>query len=319
MSRRDPAVRGPEPATVADIPALNRLFSEAFTERYQRDGMSGVRVPPLNPQVWRYAIEDAADGALVWRDGEGEIVAFNMVHCSGREGWMGPIAVRADAQGRGLGTRMVEAGVARLRARQALTIGLETMPRTVENIGFYSRLGFLPGHLTVTFVREPALSAAPGARRLSAAGPDQPDLLAACARLTSALRNGADYTRELRLTQDLGLGDTTVLEADGAVRGFALWHAAPLAAGRPREELRVLKLVAADLAVFETLVAAVDAEARREGAGHCSYRAQAAEGDAYRTLVRLGSRVAWTDLRMTLAGFGEPETGPGIVFSNWEI
>ena len=24
------------------------------------------------------------------------------------------------------------------------------MPRTVENIGFYSRLGFRPGHLTVT-------------------------------------------------------------------------------------------------------------------------------------------------------------------------
>ena len=48
-----------------EIPALNAVFSEAFTERYRRDGMVGVRVPYLNPAVWRYAIEDA-DGR---RDG----------------------------------------------------------------------------------------------------------------------------------------------------------------------------------------------------------------------------------------------------------
>ena len=60
MWRPDRTVRGPARATIADIEGLNRLFSDAFTERYRRDGLSGVRVPFLNPGIWEYAIEDAA-------------------------------------------------------------------------------------------------------------------------------------------------------------------------------------------------------------------------------------------------------------------
>ena len=64
-----------------------------------------------------------------------------MVHRSGTEGWMGPLAVRPDRQGEGLGRQIVQAGIEWLRGQGATTIGLETMPRTVDNIGFYSRLG----------------------------------------------------------------------------------------------------------------------------------------------------------------------------------
>ncbi len=154
MWRPDRSVRGPERATLRDVDPLNRVFAEAFTDRYSRDGLVGVRVPQLNSAIWRYAIEDAGDGAMVWRDAGGELVAFNMVHRSGVEGWMGPLAVRPDRQGEGLGSAMVLAGVEWLKAEGARTIGLETMPRTVDNIGFYSRLGFMPGHLTVTLVRD---------------------------------------------------------------------------------------------------------------------------------------------------------------------
>jgi GNAT superfamily N-acetyltransferase len=152
MWRPERGVRGPERATLRDVDALNRVFSEAFTDRYSRDGLVGVRVPYLNPLVWRYAIEDAGDGAMIWRDGDGEIAGFNMVHRSGTEGWMGPLAVRPDRQGERLGSAMVQGGIDWLKAAGATTIGLETMPRTVDNIGFYSRLGMLPGHLTVTQV-----------------------------------------------------------------------------------------------------------------------------------------------------------------------
>src|SRR5205814_874171 len=53
-------VYGPEPATERDVAGLNRVFADAFTDRYRRDGLVGVRVPYLNPQVWRYALLDAA-------------------------------------------------------------------------------------------------------------------------------------------------------------------------------------------------------------------------------------------------------------------
>ena len=129
-------IDGPFVATLDDIPQLNEVFTEAFTERYRKDGMTGVRVPPLNPAVWRYAIEDAADGALCWRDEQGRIVAFNMAHHSGTEGWMGPLCVRPDQQGAGLGKIIVQSGMRWLRQQAVKVIGLETMPRTMDNIGF---------------------------------------------------------------------------------------------------------------------------------------------------------------------------------------
>src|SRR6266550_3810553 len=73
-------VYGPEPAGERDTEGLNRVFADAFTDRYRRDGLVGVRVPHLNPQVWRYALLDAGPGAMLWRDEAGHVVAFNIAH-----------------------------------------------------------------------------------------------------------------------------------------------------------------------------------------------------------------------------------------------
>lgn len=320
MSPPDTATLGPERVTDADVDRINRLFADAFTDRYQRDGMAGVRVPLLNPAIWRFALAAAGDGALAWRDRSGSVIAFNMVHRSGREGWMGPLAVRPDRQGEGLGGEIVRAGIERLVAEGARTIGLETMPRTVENIGFYSRLGFRPGHLTVSLTRELRRGGAAGeAERLGGAGREE--RIRECAALTDRLLAGVDFSREIRLTVEHGLGDATLVrDGHGELAGFALWHSAPLAEGRGPDELRVLKLVAGSPAVFRRLLAAVETHARQEGARRLGVRCQTAFREAYAALIAASYRVHWTDLRMTLEG--HEETAPadeGIVFSNWEI
>ena len=64
MWRPDRSVRGPDRPTLRDIDSLNRVFADAFTDRYSRDGLVGVRVPQLNNLVWRYALEDAGDGSM---------------------------------------------------------------------------------------------------------------------------------------------------------------------------------------------------------------------------------------------------------------
>ena len=61
--------------------------------------MTGVRVPQLNPMIWRYAMDDANGGALVWRNERDDMIAFNIAHASGVEGWMGPLAVHPEWQG----------------------------------------------------------------------------------------------------------------------------------------------------------------------------------------------------------------------------
>ncbi|MDX2193738.1 MAG: GNAT family N-acetyltransferase [Gemmatimonadales bacterium] len=318
MLRPERALDGPHRATLADIDPLNRVFSDAFTDRYGRDGLVGVRVPFLNPLVWRYALEDAGEGAMLWRDARGEIAGFNIVHRSGCEGWMGPLAVRPDRQAEGLGSRMVRAGLEWLQAQGARTIGLETMPRTVDNIGFYSRLGLVPGHLTITMVQEARRPRGLAPEALGRGGAFTQGL-DACHALAATVAPGVDFTREIELTLALRMGDVTLVRRDGAVVAFALWHSAQLAAGRPKDELRVLKVVAMDVAAFRLLVAHLHEAAAAERVRRVAIRCQSAHAGAYMALVEEGFRVHWTDLRMTLRGHAEPPPGAGVLLSNWEI
>jgi len=313
-------IDGPHRVRLDDVPALNEVFSDAFTERYRRDGMVGVRVPALNPAVWRYAVEDAADGAMLWRDDRGDVLAFNIAHLSGAEGWMGPLAVRPEAQGGGLGKEIVRAGVAWLREQGARVVGLETMPRTMDNIGFYSSLGFVPGRLTVTLTVDAAASDRPAQLLGRLSTRERDAAIEECRALADALIPGWDFTREIDLTERLTLGDTVLLRGTaGELLGFALCHSVPLVEGRVREELRVLKLVLRRADDGPALMSRVADFARRSGARRAAVRVQGEYETFYRALITGGARVRWTDLRMTYVGYPEPRAGKGVVLSNWEI
>ena len=314
-------VDGPLPIPLDALPALNALFSEAFSERYRRDGMTGVRVPPLNPLIWRFAIECAGEGAMIWRDGLGQIAAFNLAHISGTEGWMGPLAVREELQGHGLGRTIVGAGIERLKRAGCTVIGLETMPRTMENIGFYAQLGFVPAPMTITLTLEGTAGSAPLPELLSShALAERERVIAECATLAASVRPGSNYSREIAITLRHGIGDCALLrDAGGALTGFALYHEVPLVEGRSREELRVLKLVVVDVKELVRVAESLRALSRRSGTLRVAIRMQGEFGEGFRALMALGARVRWTDLRMVLAGRAERAPLRGLALSNWEI
>jgi GNAT superfamily N-acetyltransferase len=310
----------PERVSTVEIPSLNAVFSEAFTERYRKDGMVGVRVPHLNPAVWRFAITDAEAGAMIWRNARDGIAAFNMVHRSGVEGWMGPLAVHPDYQGQGIGKMIVSSGIEWLKKNGAKVIGLETMPRTMDNVGFYSALGFNPGHLTVTVTLE-AVRAGLQATAISTLNPHERELaLRQCRHLMDQLAPGYDYTREIILTAQHQLGDTLFVRKGNDILSFAVCHSVPLVEGRATEEIRVLKMVARTEADFDQLATQLCAHARVKGSKRVAIRVQGHYSDVYRRLMSRGARVRWTDLRMSLQEYAEPRpANGGVVLSNWEI
>ena len=309
-----------ERVSIRETPSLNSVFSEAFTERYRKDGMVGVRVPHLNPAVWKFAITDAEDGAMIWRNARDGIAAFNMVHHSGVEGWMGPLAVHPDYQGQGIGKQIVLAGVDWLKKKGSTVIGLETMPRTMDNVGFYSSLGFTPGHLTVTVTLDAARSGIQSTL-MSSLSPHERELaLRQCRQTVQQLIPGYDYTREIVLTAHHELGDTLFVRKGNDVVSFAICHSVPLVEGRATEEMRVLKMVARSEEDFDHLVTQLCAHARAKGGKRVAIRVQGQYSDVYRRLVARGARVRWTDLRMSVHGYAESApAGGGIVLSNWEI
>jgi hypothetical protein len=235
---------------------------------------------------------------------------------------MGPLAVRVDRQGSGIGKTIVRAATDWLLDRGVTTLGLETMPRTVENIGFYARLGFVPGHLTLTMTRELAVRRRGGAvpallSRLD--GVVRAETLAAARTFAESLAPGYDFTREIELTAQLGLGDTVLVSGSGGLAAYALWHTASLAAERSTDELRVLKLAARDADAFERVLGAVEACAAHAGLRRIAIRCQSRFEGAFRTLMARGYQVRWTDLRMHLEGYPERPVPEGVLFSNWEI
>ena len=310
----------PERVSVREIPALNAVFSEAFTERYRKDGMVGVRVPLLNPAVWKFAITDAEDGAMIWRNARDGIAAFNMVHRSGIEGWMGPLAVHPDFQGQGIGKMIVSTGVEWLKARGARVIGLETMPRTMDNVGFYSALGFTPGHLTVTVTLEAARSGIQSILMGSLGVHERELALHQCRQLLEQIVPGYDFTREMILTAHHELGDTIFVRKGNEIVSFAICHSVPLVEGRATEEIRVLKMVARSEADFDHLVTQLCAYARIRSGRRVAIRVQGQYSNVYRRLMARGARVRWTDLRMSVHEYPELQPAAGaVVLSNWEI
>jgi len=194
------------------------------------------------------------------------------------------------------------------------------MPRTPENIGFYARLGFIPRFLTVTLTNEIATRGHPAPVLLSRRSADEKEAaMASGRRLVSDLVSGVDFSREILLTTELDLGDTSLVEGDTGLDAMAVWHSAPLADSRTRDEVRVLKLAARDDAAFDAAIAAVEAAAAKAGIRRIAVRCQSRYAEAFRRLVARGYRVRWTDLRMTYEGYAERHAAQGVLFSNWEI
>jgi hypothetical protein len=141
----------------------------------------------------------------------------------------------------------------------------------------------------------------------------------AARRLVGDLVPGIDFSREILLTAELGLGDTSLVESDRGLDALALWHSAPLADSRTRDEVRVLKLAARDNPAFDAAIGAVEAAAAKAGIRRVAVRCQSRYDDAFQRLIARGYRVRWTDLRMTFEGYPEQRARQGVVFSNWEI
>jgi len=192
----------------------------------------------------------------------------------------------------------------------------------VDNVGFYARLGFEPGHLTITLTHDVARRGHPTPTLLSERrGPASEAAVHAARGLAAALVEGVDYTHEILLTAELQLGDTGLIEARDGLDAFVLWHSVPLADARARDEVRVLKLAARNAAAFDAAISATEAAAAQAGIRRVAFRCQTAYPAAFRRLVERGYRVRWTDLRMTYQGHGERHAagGGGVLFSNWEI
>ncbi|MBP7001083.1 GNAT family N-acetyltransferase [Amaricoccus sp.] len=127
-----PTLRAEAPADHASIRALT---DDAFAGAAHASGTEGAIVDALR-EAGALALSLVAEegGAIVGH------VAFSPVAIPGAAGWfgLGPVAVRPDRQGRGIGAALIRDGLARLEAMGAQGCVLLGDP------GYYRRFGFAP-------------------------------------------------------------------------------------------------------------------------------------------------------------------------------
>ncbi|KMO35521.1 GNAT family N-acetyltransferase [Methylobacterium aquaticum] len=207
--------------------------------------------------AWPYRIEDWAFALQVGRgfalERDGAVIGTAALFPDdGTLATIGMIIVAGAAQGRGYGTRLVEALLGAAGPRSLL------LNATAEGRGLYERYGFTPvGTIRQhqgPFRRHPAARPDAGIRALGPAD------LAAIARLD---REATGFARRPMLDRLVAAGDGCVLLRDGAPAGYAIARPfgrghviGPVVAGSPDEAHR---LIGAALAPLDGRFVRIDA------------------------------------------------------------
>ena len=145
------AVVPPRPATDDDVPAVVGLVQSAYRGDASRAGWT-TEADLLDGQRADDAMVRgllAAPGSTVLvvdagpAEGAGLLACCHVQERPDGTCYVGMLAVRPDAQARGLGRAMLEAAEARARAAGAQRLEMTVIAQRAELIAWYERLGFV--------------------------------------------------------------------------------------------------------------------------------------------------------------------------------
>lgn len=301
----------------SDVEAVIQIEAAAFGEWWRSVRGPGAMLAPRTRQNVLSRLARDPQGCFVAEE-EGRPVGFIFSCTWGRVGWFGTFAVRPEHQGRGLGQALLSASLDYLRREPQRTIGLETMPESAANMGLYLKMGFQPRRLNLLLARPVEPSHSDELPRWSAADPATrarwlAELQAAC----GAIYPGLDWSKEILLTEQFGIGETLVLLASGRAVGLSVVALAGTRENFARERAHVQALALhpdhTDTGTFCTLLAASESLAAAQGKAMLTVSCYSAHTWALQHLLSWGYRVERGLLRMVLAGRDEGPAGEGQV------
>jgi ribosomal protein S18 acetylase RimI-like enzyme len=216
----------------ADLGPVNNLLVRAFTPEWQMQRQDGVVLPLCTPPFLAFYRAEMPGNCWVAAERD-RVRAAVFAHRRGRTGWLGPLAVAPEWQGRGLGKKITRRAIRGLEESDCQCIGLETNAVSIDNVAFYSRMGFRTGPLTVdlslsrigagkilrtwpkkenpkTYNRRSSAGLLPGEPRLySRANPaGRQAFLAMAKKLTRSIDAMSDYSQMIELLHHHKFGDS---------------------------------------------------------------------------------------------------------------
>jgi ribosomal protein S18 acetylase RimI-like enzyme len=134
---------------VEDIPDVKRVdvlsFGAIVSARYPD---IETITPRTDENILSFMRADP-EGAIVAVNDHAGIIGSSFSHIWGRTGWVGPVSVLPDYQGKGVGKELVKHSLEYLDDMDCADIGLETMPENQVNLGMYLRIGLMPAGMVL--------------------------------------------------------------------------------------------------------------------------------------------------------------------------
>lgn len=310
----------------SDLPAVNRVLSKAFTSARLEEGYKNAFVRPCHLSFLEMYLANFPAGCFVMENKQG-LLGYTFAHLLGEVGWIGPLSIVPAQQGKHLGHEIVLAAIKALRDAGAQVLGLETAPRNYRNLGFYGKLGFQPGKLTLDLTkRVPPVAGEtlPSKYKAFFVGRVEEErrrellaeIDALARRVDPCLALGAEIERTLRFNY----GDALCLREKNRVIACALAHTETYSEDETPRYLKVVTmLIEPKRAELPGQVVQLLCNwASQKNLDTVSIRTPTRYARAYHALLKLGFRVFHAELRMTLRGYHERAHPREFYLSKWE-
>ncbi|OGS42720.1 MAG: hypothetical protein A3K67_02785 [Euryarchaeota archaeon RBG_16_62_10] len=231
---------------VEDLVDVKGVDLLAWTDLMERSyGLKAKLAPRTDESILSYLHSDP-EGAFVAYDEFAGAIGSCFSHVWGRTGWVGPLSVLPSYQARGLGKELLKRSLQYLEDQGCVDIGLETMPENATNLGMYLKVGLRPEGLVLVLGKklerlelEEEPSDGVTVERLSESSV-QPHIMSQVKRISSAVRLGLDYSKEVELAQEYSFGDTIVATSKGKVVGFCVVHTVARRTNMPVASVKAL-------------------------------------------------------------------------------
>jgi predicted N-acetyltransferase YhbS len=297
------------PLTEDELTAADEVMRAAFAERFAMRPGEAFR----DQSMLRARLRLHPEGAVVAHVG-GEVVGSALALHRGSVAVFGPLSVRPDQQGRGIGRALLAGALERMAVWDAEHTGLFTWSESPGHLALYRTAGFWPRFLSMLMAKPLPADAAGDVRTVgSLAGAELDAAVAACAELAQAVRPGLDLTADVLGLPRHGWGDTVLLDGDDGPEGFAVCHTGPgseAGSGQCLAKFAAVRPGPGAAERFGALLEACERFAASRGAFRLEAMADAGRVGACRVLLDRGFVVAFQGVNLhrdALAGYDGPD------------
>lgn len=177
---------------------------------------------------------EASNNSSIVYEENGKVIGFNFIHIWGSFAWFGPLGVDPEYKNKGIGKALVKETIKILREDYKVsTIGLNTMPESQYNVGFYMNLGFTPLKLSLSLKKQLDYLMASQSMDLNKYDVreidirDEMNYLSVKEELnimSSGIIDNFNLTSELQLIRNKAFGTILKLEENNKTRGIIICY-----------------------------------------------------------------------------------------------